>query len=109
MKKAILVGASLLPALVFAQSLEAGVATIGRIMNAIVPIVVTLAIIYFFYGLAKYILSAGDPTKAKDGKSIMIFGVIALFVMFSVWGLIRLIGNTFGIGTGGTIQIPRIQ
>ena len=38
----------------------------------------------------------------------MIYGVIALFVMVSVWGLVGLIGNTFGIQQGGGAIIPSI-
>ncbi len=61
----------------------------------------TLALIFFFWGLAKYILSAGDEEKKTEGRNIMIYGVIALFVMVSVWGLTTLLGNTFGVTGGG--------
>jgi hypothetical protein len=73
---------------------------IGGAITALVPILMTLALVVFIWGLIKYITSAGDPDKAKEGKSIMIWGVIALFVMASVWGLTSTIGSFLGIDQG---------
>ncbi len=66
------------------------------ILGTVVSIVMVLALIYFFVGLAKYILAAGDEEKGA-GRGIMINGVIALFVMASVWGLVTLVGETIGV------------
>jgi hypothetical protein len=61
--------------------------------------------IYFFWGVAKYILSAGDPKSAAEGKSIMIYGIIAIAVMASVYGLVNFLQTTLGI-SGGTVTLP---
>lgn len=79
---------------------------IGDIIKLVTPIVVALALVYFFYGLAKYILSAGDEEKKGEGRNIMIWGIIALFVIISVWGLTKVIINTFGINENTTITVP---
>lgn len=106
MKKFLLVlGAFAAPAIAFAQTpLELFLVTVGNVVSALVPIVSVLAIVYFFYGLAKYILSAGDETKAQEGKSIMIWGVLALFVMVTIFGLIAFIQNTIGNTETPTVQ-----
>lgn len=78
--------------------------SIGTLINMALPIVVALALLFFFWGLAKYILAAGDDEKKKEGRNIMIWGVVALFVMVSVWGLVSFIGNALGIGQGATIN-----
>lgn len=80
-------------------------------IDILTPIVVALALLYFFYGLAMFILKSGDEDKRKEAKSIMIYGIIALFVMVSVWGLVSILGNTiFGTSTtGGTENIPYVD
>jgi len=88
------------PFVLFAQDLESIGGKIQAILNLVVPIIMTLALIYFFIGLGKYILSAGDEEKKGEGRNIMIYGVIALFVMAAVWGLVGVLINTFGIDAG---------
>lgn len=111
MKKAIGGLSFLLPVLVSAQTLFGGVGEvltrIMGILRQVVPIIFALAIIYFFWGVAKYILAAGDAKAASEGKSIMIYGIIALAVMASVYGIINLIQTTLlGVGGAGTITLP---
>lgn len=81
--------------------------TIGTIFRSLIPLIFALAIIYFFWGVAKYVLAAGDPKAAADGKSIMIYGIIALAVMASVYGLINFLQTSIlGVGGSGTITLP---
>jgi hypothetical protein len=80
----------------------------GAILRLLIPMAFGLAILYFFYGIAKYVLSAGDAEKAKEGKSIMIYGVIAIAVMASLFGLVVWLQNVFGVQTGTAIQPPVI-
>ena len=111
MKKAIIVSASyLLPLVAFAQAsfnnLTTLAGTFRSFLAVVFPIVFTIAMIYFFWGVAKYILAAGDPKAAAEGKSIMIYGIIALAVMASVYGLIGFLQNSFGLTGGGTVTLP---
>lgn len=106
-------GATLLafavPAVASAQNLgniETLVQSIGRIIDLAIPIVASIALIAFFWGLAKYIFSAGDPEKQKEGRGIMIWGVIALFVLVSIWGIVGFISNALGISNTETDTIP---
>ncbi len=112
MKKAIIVsGSYLLPLLALAQDLSGLtnlVNQIADIIRLIGPVVFGLAIIYFFWGVAKYILAAGDPGEASKGKSIMIYGVIAIAVMASIYGLVAFLQTSFGIDTATTINVPEL-
>lgn len=84
--------------------------TIGNLIAQITPIIVGLALLYFFWGLAKYVLSAGDEEKKTEGRNIMIWGIIALFVMVSVWGLVQVVASTLNVDTGGgSGTIPRVE
>lgn len=108
MKKIAYLSAAILPSLAFAATVGSVLSTIKNILDLLIPIFITLAVLYFFWGLGQYILNSNDSEKKEEGRNIMIWGILALFVMVSVWGIIGVISNTFGIGTGGTIQIPRI-
>jgi hypothetical protein len=67
------------------------------LLDIIVLIILALALVFFLWGVAKFILNAGDPEEQTKGKSIMFWGLIALFVMVSVWGLVNFIQNELGI------------
>lgn len=109
MKKFIIGALAFAPSIAFAQqlgNLESLVRSIGNIVDLALPIVVALALLAFFYGLAKLIW--GGPEAVAEGKTLMIWGVVALFVMVSVWGLVRFIGDAFGVEQGGTIEVPTV-
>lgn len=110
MKKIIILGVLIFtPAVTFAIStVQSIVLDIGNIISLATPIIVALALLFFFIGLAKYILNTGDDEKKAEGRNIMIWGIIVLFVMVSVWGLVEVVGNTFKIGGGGSVVPPRV-
>ncbi len=70
------------------------------------------AMVAFFYGVVQYIWGAraGDATKIKNGNQFMIWGLIALFVMFSVYGIVRFAQNFICSGDECTkITIPELN
>lgn len=71
----------------------------------IIPFLVALALLYFLWGLAVFMFKSGDEKAIEEGKSKMIWGVIALFVMISVWGLVAVLQDNL-LGGPGTSQIP---
>lgn len=107
MKKVFAVGSSfILPAIALAQDAGSVLQTVSNIFGYLVPILISLAVLWFFWGLVEYLRGGGEDKE--KGKQTMIYGIIALFVMVSVWGLVGLIGNTFGIQQGGGAIIPNI-
>lgn len=110
MKKFIIAALAFAPSLASAQSLgnlETLLESVGNLVDLALPIVVALALLAFFYGLAKLIW--GGPEAVSEGKTLMIWGVVALFVMVSVWGLVRFIGDAFGIEEGGSVTPPTVE
>lgn len=95
--------ASFLPMIAFAQSgtqIYSIIGIVQNILNFIVPLIITLGIIYFIYGVVGY-ATAKDEEKRKESREIMIYGIIGLFVIVSIWGLIRFLGSATGVGQGG--------
>lgn len=71
------------------------------IVNQLIKVAVAAALLIFFWGLAKFIRSAGDTRAQSEGRSLMIWGVIALFVIASVGGLVWFIQDNLGIYSMG--------
>lgn len=73
---------------------------IKGILDLTVPVVFALALVYFFWGVAQFILNdAGNDKSREEGKQKMIWGVVALFVMFSIMGILSVISGLTGIPT----------
>lgn len=64
--------------------------TLINLLLFAVPIAVSLALLFFFWGLAQLILNAAETDKIKDAKTRMIWGLITLFVILSLGGLVSL-------------------
>lgn len=80
------------PALVFAQGRITFLLTDVRfIINTLITIVAGLALLVFFWGLVRFIFKLGSEADIEQGRKLMVWGLIALFVMISVWGIIRFI------------------
>ena len=105
-KKIFAIVIGLLPGVAFAAVDAFSIlATVSRILNTIIPILITLGVVYFIWGVIKYV-TAKDPDAQKEARSVMISGIIGLFVIVSIWGLVNLISNTFGVGGGAGAPPP---
>jgi uncharacterized membrane protein len=95
----------LLPALASAQfdGIRGMLTGVSGLMNQVVRIIFGLALIYFFWGGARFILNAGDAKTREDGKNKMIWGVITLFVMISIYGIIAWLTGVLGLPDGDSI------
>jgi len=45
----------------------------------------------FFWGVARFIWNADDEKKLEEGKQWMLWGIVALFCMVTLWGIIGFI------------------
>lgn len=100
---------AMLPAIAFAaldttRGIGKVVKLASDLISTLVPVVISLAVLFFLYGLAKYIWNVGD--EKEKGKDMMIWGIIGLFVMVSIWGLVNLLGETFGLNQSINIINP---
>jgi hypothetical protein len=67
--------------------------TIGLI-NLVIPLLFTLALVLFLWTGVRYIRQAGGE-GASEVRGQLAWGLIALFVIFSVWGLVNILCFTF--------------
>ena len=87
-----------------------GALTLASIVNVATTIAVSLAFLFFFYNLYKYIKDV-TPEGKEEAKARMGWALLAIIVITSLWGIIGYVRGAFGVGTGEDIQddvfIPR--
>lgn len=100
------------PLVSFAQ--DPALSTVTRMVNAVrgivevlIPIVFGLGVLAFFWGLVRYLFAA-DHDK-EQAKKTMLWGIVAIFVMASVWGLVRFIQSTFGVTGDNSAISPNVD
>ena len=85
----------------FAQFIEGGngsVGVIGLLSLVVVPVIFALAFLVFIWGVVKhFFLHPGDETKRAEGRQFVLWGILGMVVLFSVWGLVNLLLSTLGI------------
>ncbi|MFA7193373.1 MAG: hypothetical protein WC087_00445 [Candidatus Paceibacterota bacterium] len=83
---------------------------LGGIVQALIPIVIGLGVLVFLWGVLKYVLNSSDAGKA-EGRTFMLWGIIALFVMVSVWGLVNILRDSLELNTSTPTApaIPKVQ
>ncbi len=82
---------------------------VALLLNTIVPILITLAVVYFIWGVVQYVLGSSEDAK-KEGRDRMIWGLIGLAVIVSIWGLVAILKNfTYVNNNSNTISVPCIE
>lgn len=67
-----------------------------QLLNSVIPVLVSLGVVYFVWGIVQYVIADGEEAK-KKGKDRMIYGLIGFAVIVGLWGLVNIIVNTFGL------------
>ncbi len=74
---------------------------------AIIPFLGAVAFLVFVWGVARFIRSADSEKEIKDSKNLIIWGIIGLFVLIAIWGIITFLRGEFGFNDA--IGIPQIH
>lgn len=69
-----------------------------------ITFIASLSVVVFMFGIVKYIWKGDSEDARKSGRTLMLWGIIGLFVMFGVWGIVEILTNTFFPGTSGIPQ-----
>lgn len=109
--KKILVGAStFLPALALAQNfstVQRGIESVSNIISALIPLVIAIAVLLFLVGVLRFVTAGGDEEQRAAARNMIIFGIIALFVMTAVWGFVNILGSTI-FGSNSVVTPPAV-
>ena len=68
-----------------------------QILNPLIFLLMALASLQFIWGLLVYVKDSDNDEVRENGKRHMIYGVIGLAIMISVFGIIYFIADTIGV------------
>ncbi len=78
------------------------------VLDAALPVLAALALAAFIWNGAMFILRSDDDRARMDGKKGMLWGVIALFVLVSVWGIVQLLQGILDVSPSAGVQKPGV-
>lgn len=101
-----------LPSVVFAATPVTIPVFLGRvrgILDALIPFIIGLAVFVIIWGIFNYVVHAAEEEKRAEARSYIVWGIIGVFFMISLWGFVTILINTFGVGsTIDPDQIPTV-
>jgi Type IV secretion system pilin len=112
MKKIITLLAVFAPSVAFAQAItdiNSLTYKLTNLGNTFIEILIAFSVIFIIYSVVIFIMHSDSEDKGKyQGR--VIWGVVGLFVILSIWGLVRILTNTFRTDTNApTSQYPHVQ
>jgi uncharacterized membrane protein YuzA (DUF378 family) len=102
-----------LPFMAFAQTtvnssyISSLIGSAKTLLDQIVVFLIALAVVWFIWNVISYAMSSDDDKKSK-AKSQMIWGIIAIAVIVSVWGLVAILQGVFGVSTTGAGSVNKL-
>jgi Type IV secretion system pilin len=74
----------------------------GRIGTVAISIMISLAVIWIIFHVVRYLIMTNDAAKRDEAKKSILWGILGLFIILSIWGLVAILTNTFNT----TNQVP---
>jgi|SRR3989338_1429411 len=78
---------------------------VHQLLNSLIPILVALGVVYFVWGVVRYVIADGEEAKSR-GRDNIIYGLIGLAVIIGLWGLVNIVVTTFNLrGAAPELQV----
>ena len=72
--------------------------TIGKVIQALMGLIGTAALIMFLYGGFVWLTSQGDPGKVKQAKETIIWAVIGIVAVLGAYTILRFVTGALTVG-----------
>lgn len=63
--------------------------------NTLIGVLIAFAVIWIIFNVVRFIMKADSPEDRKPIQGAILWGIVGLFVILSIWGLVRILTNTF--------------
>ncbi len=77
------------------------------LLDQLVVFLIALAVVWFIWNVIKYTMSEEEDGKEKARKQ-MIYGIVAIAVIISVWGLVAILQNIFGVSSSSASNVQNL-
>jgi len=81
---------------------------ITYIINPAILLVFSAGFFLFLWGLVVFLFKLGEGGDHKEGKQHMLWGIIGMFIMVAVGGIMAILDNTFDLRAASP-DVNRIQ
>ncbi|MDO8555375.1 MAG: hypothetical protein Q7R75_02320 [bacterium] len=70
---------------------------LSELINPALYLLLAIAVIIFIYGIIEMIAGAANDKKREEGRQHLMWGIIGLFIMLGVWGIISIIKDSIAL------------
>lgn len=113
MKKLFILSIAVVPGIAYAGTIIDFAYNIAATIDILVPVASLAVTVAFFYGLARFLFNTDDEKKREEGKSILMWSILAMFVFITIYGIIGWMEQTVGNDEGPTgpvsITLPTLN
>ncbi len=77
--------------------------------NVFIQILIAFAVIWIIFNVIRFIMKSDDPEGRKTYLHAVLWGIVGLAIILSIWGLVRILTNTFRTDNSlPANQVPRV-
>lgn len=69
---------------------------VTELFNPLYKLAAAIAFVYFLYGVVLFIYNYNKPDEKNTGKSHLLWGLVGLFIIFSIGGIMKVFSSLFG-------------
>lgn len=73
------------------------ITTLISLINTLIPIIVGVGLLFFIYNLTRFILHEDNDEERVRVRQQMLWGVLALFAIVTLWGLVNVLVSFFNL------------
>lgn len=92
----------------FSRTIDGFLAYLIYLGGRIMPLLILAALVLFLFGIVRLFFFKGAEADNKKNRDFVLYGIVALFVMVSVWGLVNILRSTFSLDNDNIPEPPAI-
>jgi len=68
---------------------------VEAVFRQLIGILFVVATVVFIWGVIQYVIAGGDEDKLSNAKNVIVWGLIGLFVMMTMWSIVTAVKALF--------------
>lgn len=84
--------------------------TIKIIDGYLIPLVFSIAFLFFIWGIFKYFIAGGDKVESQEaGKKFLMYGLSGFVIIIGIWGIINLLLASLPFNNQTRPDLPKFE